>query len=128
MIRRFRVFLLKRFADPEKDIGRVCVFLASDDAGYVTGETFELTLQAERGAGFWIETIMKRIQSEAGYVFRCFLRNCFRRSAALPGTCSYSAKCFPYLIEFFQPCLNLFLFFIQFQEAGNIGEDFLLSE
>ena len=35
---------LGRFADPEKDVGRVCVFLASEDAAYVTGET--ITLQA----------------------------------------------------------------------------------
>ena len=38
---------LGRFADPEGDIGRVCVFLASDDAGYVTGET--ITLQGGSG-------------------------------------------------------------------------------
>lgn len=38
---------LGRFADPENDIGRVCVFLASDDAGYVTGET--ITLQGGSG-------------------------------------------------------------------------------
>lgn len=30
---------LGRFADPEKDIGRVCVFLASEDAGFISGET-----------------------------------------------------------------------------------------
>ena len=38
---------LGRFADPEKDIGRVCVFLASDDASYITGET--ITLQGGSG-------------------------------------------------------------------------------
>lgn len=38
---------LGRFADPRYDIGRVCVFLASDDASYVTGET--ITLQGGSG-------------------------------------------------------------------------------
>lgn len=38
---------LGRFADPFEDIGRVCVFLASDDASYVTGET--ITLQGGSG-------------------------------------------------------------------------------
>lgn len=38
---------LGRFADPADDIGRVCVFLASDDASYVTGET--ITLQGGSG-------------------------------------------------------------------------------
>lgn len=38
---------LGRFADPKDDIGRVCVFLASDDAHYVTGET--VTLQGGSG-------------------------------------------------------------------------------
>jgi len=30
---------LHRFGDPETDIGRVAVFLASDDASYITGQT-----------------------------------------------------------------------------------------
>lgn len=30
---------MRRFADPETDVGRVCVFLASDDAKFITGET-----------------------------------------------------------------------------------------
>lgn len=38
---------LGRFADPMKDIGRVAVFLASDDASFVTGET--ITLQGGSG-------------------------------------------------------------------------------
>ncbi len=33
---------LGRFADPMKDIGRVAVFLASEDASYLTGETISL--------------------------------------------------------------------------------------
>ena len=38
---------LGRFADPKNDIGRVCVFLASEDASFVTGET--ITLQGGSG-------------------------------------------------------------------------------
>lgn len=38
---------LGRFADPMNDIGRVAVFLASDDASYITGET--ITLQGGSG-------------------------------------------------------------------------------
>ena len=33
---------LGRFADPKDDIGRVCVFLASDDASYVTGHVLSV--------------------------------------------------------------------------------------
>lgn len=33
---------LGRFADPETDIGSVCVFLASDDASFLSGETISL--------------------------------------------------------------------------------------
>lgn len=33
---------LGRFGDPQKDIGRVCVFLASEEAAYITGETISL--------------------------------------------------------------------------------------
>lgn len=36
-----------RFADPEKDIGRLCIFLASEDAKYITGET--ITIQGGSG-------------------------------------------------------------------------------
>lgn len=36
-----------RMADPEKDIGALCVFLASDAASYITGETF--TIQGGSG-------------------------------------------------------------------------------
>ena len=36
-----------RFADPEKDVGAVCVFLCSDEASYITGET--ITLQGGSG-------------------------------------------------------------------------------
>ena len=38
---------LGRFADPTEDIGRTCVFLASKDASYITGET--ITLQGGSG-------------------------------------------------------------------------------
>lgn len=38
---------LKRFGDPEKDIGRICVFLASEDADYITGDT----ISAQGGSG-----------------------------------------------------------------------------
>ncbi len=38
---------LGRFGDCQKDIGRVCVFLASDEASYVTGES--ITLQGGSG-------------------------------------------------------------------------------
>ena len=36
-----------RFADPEKDIGGVCVFLCSEEASFITGET--ITLQGGSG-------------------------------------------------------------------------------
>lgn len=38
---------LGHFADPKEDIGKVCVFLASDAAHYITGET--ITLQGGSG-------------------------------------------------------------------------------
>lgn len=38
---------LGRYGDAEKDIGRTCVFLASEDASFITGETF--TLQGGSG-------------------------------------------------------------------------------
>lgn len=38
---------LQRFADPETDIGRVCVFLASEEASFITGET----LSVQGGSG-----------------------------------------------------------------------------
>ncbi|MEG1385589.1 MAG: SDR family oxidoreductase, partial [Oscillospiraceae bacterium] len=38
---------MRRFGDPEKDIGRTCVFLASDDAKYISGET--ITMQGGSG-------------------------------------------------------------------------------
>ena len=33
---------LGRFGDPKEDIGRVCVFLASDAASYISGETISV--------------------------------------------------------------------------------------
>ena len=38
---------MKRFADPETDIGAMCVFLSSEKAGYLTGET--ITIQGGSG-------------------------------------------------------------------------------
>ncbi len=38
---------LHRFGDPQQDIGRICVFLASEAASYITGET----IAAQGGAG-----------------------------------------------------------------------------
>lgn len=38
---------MKRFADPETDIGGICVFLSSEKAGYLTGET--ITIQGGSG-------------------------------------------------------------------------------
>ena len=36
-----------RFADPEKDVGGLCVYLCSDEASFITGET--ITLQGGSG-------------------------------------------------------------------------------
>lgn len=33
---------MQRFGDPKEDIGRVCVFLSSDAASYITGETISV--------------------------------------------------------------------------------------
>lgn len=33
---------MKRFGDPQQDIGRVCVFLASEAASYISGETISV--------------------------------------------------------------------------------------
>ncbi len=33
---------LGRYGDPEKDIGRTCLFLASEDASYITGQTIHV--------------------------------------------------------------------------------------
>ncbi|MCB9018228.1 MAG: SDR family oxidoreductase [Paludibacteraceae bacterium] len=38
---------LRRFGDPVNDIGRVCVFLASEDASFISGET----ISVQGGAG-----------------------------------------------------------------------------
>ena len=38
---------LRRFGDPQQDIGRVCVFLASDAAAYITGDTLSVQGGAE---------------------------------------------------------------------------------
>lgn len=38
---------MQRFADPEGDIGAMCVFLSSEKAGYLTGET--ITMQGGSG-------------------------------------------------------------------------------
>ena len=36
-----------RFADPETDFRRLCIFLSSEDAAYITGET--ITVQGGSG-------------------------------------------------------------------------------
>lgn len=46
---RARSIPLRRFGDAEMDIGRVVVFLASDDSGYVTGQT----MLVDGGTGMW---------------------------------------------------------------------------
>lgn len=33
---------LKRYGDPKEDIGRVCVFLGSEDSSFITGETIDI--------------------------------------------------------------------------------------
>ena len=33
-----RDILLQRFGDAKKDVGRTCVFLASEDASFISGE------------------------------------------------------------------------------------------
>lgn len=33
---------LRRYGDAEADVGRLCVFLCSDDASYITGETIQI--------------------------------------------------------------------------------------
>ena len=38
---------MRRFGDPVQDIGRVAVFLCSDDAGYLTG----ISITVDGGAG-----------------------------------------------------------------------------
>jgi NAD(P)-dependent dehydrogenase (short-subunit alcohol dehydrogenase family) len=36
---RLETLPLRRYGDPEKDIGRAAVFLASEDANFITGST-----------------------------------------------------------------------------------------
>lgn len=38
---------LRRFGDPINDIGRVCLFLASEDTSFISGET----ISVQGGAG-----------------------------------------------------------------------------